>query len=213
MTIKVSQIRAARALLNWSQKDLAERSGVSEVSIINYENEKRTPHQSTLGKILQAFELAGVIFRKNGLEMKEDAVTVIEGDGWYVRLLDDVYYSLMDEKGAELLLICADDKMSPPEVNDRYRKIRNSGIRMRQLVQDGNTYLMGPLKEYRYMPKERFKNYVSLIYGGKVAVCTDANTKALVFKDPLLAETWTNLFDVMWDVLKQPEKSEADERF
>ncbi len=84
---------------------------------------------------------------------------------------------------------------------------------MRQLVQDGNTYLMGPLKEYRYMPKERFKNYVSLIYGGKVAVCTDANTKALVFKDPLLAETWTNLFDVMWDVLKQPEKSEADERF
>lgn len=213
MTIKVSQIRAARALLNWSQKDLAERSGVSEVSIINYENEKRTPHQNTLGKILQAFELAGVIFTKNGLEMKEDAVTVIEGDGWYVRLLDDVYYSLMDEKGAELLLICADDKMSPPEVNDRYRKIRNSGIRMRQLVEDGNTYLMGPLKEYRYMPKERFKNYVSLIYGGKVAVCTDANTKALVFKDPLLAETWTNLFDVMWDVLKQPEKSEADERF
>lgn len=213
MTIKVSQIRAARALLNWSQKDLAERSGISEMSIINYENEKRTPHQSTLDKVLQAFELAGVIFTKNGLEMKDDAVTVIDGDDWYLRLLDDVYYSLMDNKDAEVLLICGDDRMSPPDVNDRWRKIRNSGIRMRQLVEDGNAYLMGPLKEYRYMPKERFNNYVSLIYGDKVAVCTDANTKALVFKDPLLSKTWKNLFDVMWDVLKQPERSDADERF
>lgn len=213
MAIKVGQIRAARAFLNWSQKDLAERSGVSDVSIINYENEKRVPHQSTIDKILQAFELAGVSFTENGLEMKDDAITVIQGEGWYLRLLDDVYFSLMDRKDAELLLICADDKISPPEVNDRYRKIRNAGIRMRQLVEDRNTYLMGPLKEYRYMPKERFNNYVSLIYGDKVAVCTDANTKALVFHDPILSKTWTNLFDLMWDVLPEPDRSTADERF
>jgi hypothetical protein len=103
--------------------------------------------------------------------------------------------------------------MSPPEVNNLYRKIRAAGVSMRQLVEEGNPYLMGPLDEYRYMPKERFNNYVSLIYGDKVAVCTDGNTKALIFKDPLLAKTWKNLFDLMWDVLKQPEKSNADEKF
>jgi len=213
MTIKVGQIRAARALLNWSQKDLAERSGVSDISIMSYEKEKRTPHPATLEKIFQAFELAGVVFTKNGVEMKDDAITLVEGEDWFLRLLDDVYYSLIDTKASELLILCADDRLSPPEVNNRYRKIRNAGVHMRQLVEEGNTYLMGGVHEYRYMPKERFNNYVSLIYGDKVAVCADLNTKAVIFKDASLARTWKNLFETMWDVLKTPEKSDANERF
>ena len=59
MKVRVNQIRAARALLGWSQKDLAERSDISEVSIVNLEKEKAVPHQSTVDKILNAFELAG----------------------------------------------------------------------------------------------------------------------------------------------------------
>lgn len=213
MAIKAAQIRAARALLNWSQKDLAERADISDVSVINYENEKRTPHQSTLNKIIQAFELAGILFTDHGLEYKKDVITTVEGEDWYLRVLDDVYYSLMDQKDAELLVICADDRSSPPAVNDRYRKIRNAGIRMRQLVEEGNTYLMGPLKEYRYMPRERFNNYVTLVYGNKVAVCTAENTKALIFNDSHLAKTWVNIFELMWSVLKEPEISDAKERF
>lgn len=213
MKISVSQIRAARGLLDWSQKDLAERAGVSDISVLSYENEKRTPHQGTLEKIINAFELAGVAFTSKGVEFKEDMVTAIEGEGWYLRLLDDVYYSLLDKKDAEILFICSDDKKSPPEVNNRLKKIRNAGVRMRQLVEEGNTCLMGPLNEYRYVPKERFNNYVSLIYGEKVAVCTGLNSKAMVFKDPMLAVTWRNIFNLMWDTLKQPEKSDASERF
>lgn len=213
MKVKVNQIRAARALLNWSQKDLAERSGISDISILNYENEKRTPHAGTLEKILRAFELEGIVFTANGVELKEDTVTVIEGEGWYLNLLDDVYLSLLDKKDSELLFICSDDRASPPEVNNRMRKMRNAGVRMRQLVEEGNTYLMGPLKEYRYVPKERFNNYVSLVYGDKVAVCTGHNSKAVVFRDEALANTWRNIFNVMWDTLEEPTRSDANERF
>ena len=213
MTIKPNQVKAARALLGWSQDDLAERAGLSKASIAKFEINEREPHQSSMDGILQAFELSGIVFTKNGVELKDDAVTVIEGDDWYLRLLDDVYYSLKDCKHPELLLICADDRVSSLEVNDSYRKMRSAGVKMRQLVEEDNSYLMGSLNEYRYLPKERFNNYVSLIYGQKVAICTDTNTKAIVFKDPILAKTWTNIFDVMWDVLKQPERSDADERF
>jgi len=213
MALDAKQVRAGRALLDWSQKELAERAGVSEPSVTNFEKEKSTPNQATIDKIFSAFGLAGVAFIDRGVFLKEDTVTTIDGDDWYLRLLDDVYYSLMDKKDGELLLICADDRMSPPEVNNRYRKIRNAGIKMRQLVEDGNTYLMGPLKEYRYVPKEHYTNYVCLVYGNKVAVCTDHNSKAVVFNDAMLSAMWSNIFNIMWDTLKQPEKTDAPERF
>lgn len=213
MKIKVGQIRAARALLDWSQKDLAARAGVSDMSIMNYESGKRTPHQDTLEKILQAFEIGGVIFTKNGVELKQDSITVIEGENWYLRLLDDVYYSLLDTPKAELIILCGNDKVSPPPVNSLLRKMRRAGIAMRQLVEAGNTYLMGPVTEYRYLPKDRFVNYVSLIYGGKIAVCAEDNTKAIVFKDAVLAQAWRNMFETLWQVLPQPLESLADERF
>lgn len=210
-----NQMRSARAWLNWSREDLAERAGVAANTIAGIEkgDGQTQPNARTMAKIMQAFEMGGILFTPKGLEKKEDVITIFEGEDWYLRLLDDVYYSLENKKGAELLFICADDRASPPIVNEKLRKIRTMGVQMRQLVEDGNSYLMGDINEYRYMPKERFKNYVSLIYGGKVAICTDNNTKALVFKDPHLAETWTNVFNVMWDVLKKPERSTADERF
>lgn len=213
MKLRVEQVRAGRALLDWSQKDLSDRSGVSEVSVINFEKEKSTPNQSTVDKIFGAFSLAGVSFIERGVFLKEDTVTTIEGDGWYLRLLDDVYYTLMDKKDGELLFISADDRMSPPEVNNRIRKIRNAGIKMRQLVEEGNTYLMGPIDEYRYIPKDHYTNYVCLIYGEKIALCTDHNSKAVVFKDPMLSMMWMNMFGLLWDTLKKPEKSDAPERF
>jgi transcriptional regulator with XRE-family HTH domain len=213
MTIKIFQMRAARALLNWSQKDVAERAGLSELSITKFENEKSKPHQNSLEKIVQAFSLAGVVFTENGVDLKNDSTSVIEGDEWYSRLLEDVYHTLLAQDKKEFLCLCTDDKVSPPIINEKIRKIRGAGIAMRQLVEEGNTYLMGPLNEYRYIPKEKFKNYVTLIYGDKVAVCTEKNTKAIVFVDAHLSKTWTNVFEVLWASLKQPKISTADEKF
>ncbi len=51
--------RAGRALLNWSLKDLAERSGVSFTTISQMEN-GRSPYLSTVAKIIAAFEAEGV---------------------------------------------------------------------------------------------------------------------------------------------------------
>lgn len=55
-----AQIRAARALLGWKQTDLAERSGVSEISIKNLERGATDARGSTLDKIQAAFEGAGL---------------------------------------------------------------------------------------------------------------------------------------------------------
>jgi len=55
-----AQIRAARALLGWKQTDLAEASGVSEISIKNVERGATDARGSTLSKIQAALEAAGI---------------------------------------------------------------------------------------------------------------------------------------------------------
>lgn len=60
--ITAAQIRAARALLNWKQTDLASASGVSEMSVKNLERGQTDPRISTLSAIESAFTSAGIEF-------------------------------------------------------------------------------------------------------------------------------------------------------
>lgn len=60
------QSRAARGLLNWTQNELAERAGISAVTIRNYENGRTAPNPATLIVLQQTFERAGVEFIANG---------------------------------------------------------------------------------------------------------------------------------------------------
>jgi transcriptional regulator with XRE-family HTH domain len=61
------QVRAARAWLNWSQDDLAARSGVSQRSIARYEQGRSVPYEDTLAKLKYAFEAAGIRFHFVGM--------------------------------------------------------------------------------------------------------------------------------------------------
>jgi len=64
--ITAGQIRAARALLGWTQVKLAEAAGIGEISVKNVEREKSDARTSTLLKIQRAFEKAGVQFIPDG---------------------------------------------------------------------------------------------------------------------------------------------------
>ena len=62
--ITTAQIRAARGLLRWTVKDLAEKSGVSTPTIHRLEQEDGIPsgRSQTLAEIQKAIEKAGVEF-------------------------------------------------------------------------------------------------------------------------------------------------------
>ena len=57
-----AQIRAGRALLGWSQVDLAERTGLSKTVIASLEQGNTDARMSTLALIRKAFDEAGVTF-------------------------------------------------------------------------------------------------------------------------------------------------------
>jgi transcriptional regulator with XRE-family HTH domain len=62
--ITTRQIKAARALLGWSQADLARRSGISEPTVARLESAdgELGGRQDTADKIRRAIETAGVEF-------------------------------------------------------------------------------------------------------------------------------------------------------
>lgn len=62
VTIVPVQCRAARALLGWSQVDLAEAAGVSRATLAEFENERHRPLTRTLVEIRRVLEGAGVTF-------------------------------------------------------------------------------------------------------------------------------------------------------
>ncbi len=62
MTIIPSQCRAARALLGWSRKQLAQSALIAERTLVDFERGARNPLDRTLSDIRRALEDAGVIF-------------------------------------------------------------------------------------------------------------------------------------------------------
>lgn len=64
-------IRAARAAASLSQRELAERAGMSMTALNNIEAGKSDPKASTLTAIQRALEAKGVEFADGWMRMKE----------------------------------------------------------------------------------------------------------------------------------------------
>jgi DNA-binding XRE family transcriptional regulator len=56
------QCRAARALLNWSQAELAEAAQVARQTVVDFERGARMPYRNNLGALRGACESAGIVF-------------------------------------------------------------------------------------------------------------------------------------------------------
>ena len=62
ITFTPAQCRAARALLDWSQAELARQAKVAKQTLADFERGARTPYARTLDDIRGALEAAGVEF-------------------------------------------------------------------------------------------------------------------------------------------------------
>ena len=56
------QCRAARALIDWSQADLAAAAHVARQTVVDFERGARMPYQNNLSAIRTACETAGITF-------------------------------------------------------------------------------------------------------------------------------------------------------
>lgn len=207
-----AQIRAGRQLIGMNQKQLATHLGVSLAKISKAETGE-TKSGDVLLQIKAGMEKLGMVFTKNGVEFSKGHIEIIEGEGCYIRLLDEIFRVLSMGKDKIFLIMFASDKVSPSPVNDRYRFMRSKGLKMRQLIKRGDSYIMGPLNEYRTIPEKYFTNIVTLVYGNYVAQVSGDETRITIHHDARLANRERKIFQYFWDTGGKPEKSEAVEKF
>jgi transcriptional regulator with XRE-family HTH domain len=214
--IEREQIKAARAMLDWSQKLLAEKCGISEPTVKMIENGRINSTPDTLGRIQDTLENAGLEFLpQKGVRFRDDLITVIERmdeqDNIFLRLLDDVYYCLKKEANPELLYSFVDNSLSPREVTEKEKFLRSSGIRMRSLIKYGDKNLFYPADEYRYLPKGHYVNNPTLVYGNNFATIVNRNARAgtaehiIIIRDKTIALTKRTEFEIIWSVGEQPK--------
>ncbi len=81
LSLHASQVKAARAILGWSQGDLAEKANVSRSTIRILEEDKSSVRTATLIEIQKALEVGGVEFLENeGVRRATDGVKVYKGE-------------------------------------------------------------------------------------------------------------------------------------
>jgi len=68
-----AQCRGARAMLGWSQDDLARAANVARQTIADFERGARMPISNNLISIMNALDRAGVeILPENGIRLRKD---------------------------------------------------------------------------------------------------------------------------------------------
>lgn len=207
--ISREQIKAGRAMLDWSQKELAEHSGVSEATVKLIETARINSTPETRQTIQDALEKGGLEFLpQNGVRMRDDLLTILEkkdeDDNVFLRLLDDIYYTMRKGYG-EVLWSFVDDSLSPPEVIEKEKLIRSTGCTIRSLVRYGDTYLPYPLEEYRYLPKGMYLTNPTVIYGDKFALMINkdfrdgkGNKSVIIINNRAVSELKRTEFEIIW---------------
>jgi transcriptional regulator with XRE-family HTH domain len=193
------QIRAARVMLGLDIADLAAVTGLSVNTLSNIENGSVQPRAASMDRIIGALKERGIEFiGERGVALASENYSLLEGPDCYIRLLDQVYHALRGKPGAEVLSICTDDSLSPPEVTQAIQRWHDAGIQCRFLSHERAKRFDFPLREYRLVPAKFFTNSVMVVFGDKVATLRGLNDAVLVITDQDQADMLRGLFELIW---------------
>ncbi len=206
--ISARQIRAARAMVNWTLEDLAAATSLTREGLTKIERGLSQPHRASLEAITQAFDQAGIAFTDgDGVRLRDDAFRLIEGPDPYLALLDDVYMTL---KGSgEALFFYVDNEKSSQVVIDSDLRLRHAGISFRALIDEDKPYCLYPLREYRCIPHADFHNNTIVVYADKVGVMIDGNACCQLIRNISYANTMRSIFERLWKTHQMPSATTA----
>lgn len=205
--ISIRQMRAARALLNWKQSDLAKMSGLSLTALNNIEREAASPRSATLQIIQQAFEKGGAEFTEfDGVRMRHEpfSVQTFEGEECMGFILKDIVATLkvtggdiVSSGGEEFVYLERDQDM----VDWFIRAMMEHGLKERNFCYEGQKKFYAPKQvvEYRYLPHAALSPTYYSVYGNKYALLvTGKKDRLVIIEHEGTAQIHRQMFEENW---------------
>lgn len=218
MLITADQIRAARALKNWSQTDLAERTGLAVPTIANIELGKQIPGKNTIEKIIDAFSIGGVRITTNGVEFDKNEIFSLVGDGKFKNLLRDALQILEDfpPKERYFWALNAEDIATTDDETEIYHEMLKKGISLRRIISKKADITYDEFETKVIDHQYSDDKGAVFIFADKIALYTaaegDQEPTTLIITNPRIAETYRKTFAYMWDTLAYATGSEPKKK-
>ncbi|MDP9128503.1 MAG: helix-turn-helix domain-containing protein [Pseudomonadota bacterium] len=214
--ITAEQIRAARALLDWSTADLAKQSNLTVNGINKIERGHVQAQRETLATLQKMFEAAGVEFiRDIGVQWSQHHVRTLTGVEGLKTFFDDVRY-VAQNSDQEIVICGVVEEYLERKLGDfinyqRKEMAAFKNLRMRCLIEE-NDFSLGASTycRYRWLSKEYFSNVPFYIYGDKMAVIVTSGAEdplILLVHNRTIASAYRRQFEAMWSMAYDaPEK-------
>lgn len=205
--ITAQQVRAGRALINWSQKELAAKSGISLNAINNFEREIVAPRQDTLSALRRTLEEAGLEFiGETGVNKARDQLRIEQHDDNFMKaLLEDII--LAARSGTKTFWFHGIDQTEfPLETLQKWWQAEESlDIDERVLLSYGNFNFPSRKSAYRWVSREMLGEVPFVAYGDNLAILLgNPASRLVIMRSRPVAKTFEDQFIIHWSGAKEP---------
>lgn len=212
------QIRAARALLDMSQDDLAEAAGLTPQAIRKIEGGDVQPREGTIADITRVFNERGLEFTENtGVRMKPTGIEVLEGTRGFSEFYD-IIYAHVSRYGGELCVSGVDECLfSKYHLTAKDHAVRMADLRkkrndinMRILIQEGDyNFVASSYATYKWQEKENFSPTPFYVFGDYLALISfahDPSPLVILIKSAAFSEAYRQSFNITWKLCRDIPK-------
>lgn len=204
-------VKAARALLEWDQRDLAAASGLSMTAINNFERGLGRTRPATLDAIKSALEDHGIEFpASGGLRRIDDVTRIFRHTGPdFVTISNREIYATLRKPRSEILTCSVDDTLwfSPQvkETNAEFNAWRKKlDIRGKTLVPEENLVFNEPRHQYRVLPSPLIGKITYVIFADRISFLSWRKKQVLIIRDKSIVDTFREQFTYLWSLGKKP---------
>jgi DNA-binding XRE family transcriptional regulator len=215
------QIRAARALLDISQDDLANAAGLTKQGISKIEDGSVQPREGTIADIMRVVNERGIEFTENeGVRRRPEGVEIYEGPARFDEFFDFLYEYLKHNGNCEVCLSISDQSLLDKYRKDpslHYKRVKalyDAGmIKKFRILASKSEYMNHPLfSVFKIQPEGGISPTGFWAFGDCLALISFIHSNppyVVLLRSATIAESYRQAFNVAWAVANDPVLPEA----